>query len=153
APSEALRSARENPILMADAMCGAWQDWLEAESIGRPIVFVLEDVHWGDLPSIQYIDAALRSLHDRRLLVLALARPEDHEQFPGLWHARGLQEIRLGALTRRACERLVRQVLGDAVEPDVLLRVVDRCEGNPFFLEELVRAAAMGSANLLPDSV
>jgi serine/threonine protein kinase/tetratricopeptide (TPR) repeat protein len=153
AASEALRAARENPILMADAMCAAWQDWLEAESGAGPIVLVLEDLHWGDLPSIQFIDAALRSLSDRRLLVLALARPEVHEQFPGLWHARGLQEIRLGALTRRACERLVRQILGESVEPDLLAQVVDRCEGNPFFLEELVRAAAMGSANQLPDSV
>ncbi len=50
-------------------------------------------------------------------MVLALARPEVHELFPRLWAERSLQEIRLGELVRRASERLVREVLGDELDP------------------------------------
>ena len=42
-------------------------------------MLVLEDMHWGDRPTVQLLDAALRDLRDRPLFVLALARPELHE--------------------------------------------------------------------------
>ena len=56
-------------------------------------------------------------------MVLAIARGEVHETFPDLWEQRSLQEIRLGPLVRRAGERLVREVLGDDVDPARVSRV------------------------------
>ena len=46
-------------------------------------------------------------------MVLALARPDVEEQFPDLWQARAPQVIRLGPLSKRASEKLVREALGD----------------------------------------
>ena len=45
---------------MADQMLAAWLDWLEAECAAQPVLLVLEDLHWGDAPSVQLVDAALR---------------------------------------------------------------------------------------------
>jgi tetratricopeptide (TPR) repeat protein len=150
--SEALRAARRDPALMGDLMREAWIRWLEAECGAQPVVVVLDDLHWGDLPTVQYMDAALRNLHDRSLLVVALARPEVHAQFPRLWAERHVNEIRLGPLTRKAAERLVREVLGDQATEEVSGRLVALADGNAFYLEELIRHVA-GAPDRLPDTV
>src|SRR5262249_44745523 len=86
--SPALRAARSDPKLMGDAMRAAWEDWLAAECAVKPVLLVLEDLHWGDLPSVKLVDGALRNLADRPFMVLALARPDVHLQFPQLWAER-----------------------------------------------------------------
>ena len=148
-----LRAARRDAMLMGDQMRRAWEDFLFAECAAQPVVLVLEDLHWGDLPTIKLVDAALRRLAEQPLLVVALARPSVHQIFPGLWAERGVQEIRLGALTRRSSERLVRQILGADADADTIARLLERAEGNAFYLEELVRAAASGKGAELPETV
>ncbi|HVV52987.1 MAG TPA: AAA family ATPase, partial [Polyangia bacterium] len=150
--SEALRTARANPQLMGDGMRRAFEDWLAAECAARPVLLVLEDLHWGDLGTVSFLDGALRNLRDQPLMVLALARPEVEERFPDIWAARHLQTVRLGPLSARASEQLVRQALG-TIADDLLARLVGRASGNAFYLEELIRAAAAGRAEILPDSV
>src|SRR6185312_12673701 len=88
---KALRAARENAQLMGDGMRTAWEDWLTAECEARPVVLILEDLHWADAATVQMIDATLRNLRDLPLLVLALARPEVHARFPALWAERSTQ--------------------------------------------------------------
>ena len=148
-----LRAARRDPTLMGDQMRRAWEDWLAFECAGQPVVLVLEDLHWGDLPTVRFIDAALRNLRDQPLFVLALARPDVHEQFPRLWAERDVSEIRLGELGRKAAERLAKQVLGADLDADELARIVERAAGNAFYLEELIRAAAEGKGEALPETV
>jgi tetratricopeptide (TPR) repeat protein len=117
------------------------------------VLLVLEDLHWADAASVRLVDSTLRNLRDMPLMVLVLARPEVSGQFPGLWAERDVQTIKLGPLARKASEKLVRDALGDAVNDNVVARVLDRAEGNPFYLEELVRAVAAGRTDGLPDSV
>src|SRR5262249_22767410 len=133
----ALRAARQNPMLLSDAMRTAWEDWITVECNRRPVLLVLEDLHLGDLPSVQFVDTALRDARGKPLMVLSVARPEVHAQFPGLWQSRDLEEMRLGALTRKASENLVRHVLGPDVKSEVVSLVVERADGNVFYLEEL----------------
>src|SRR6185295_11630730 len=68
-----LRAARQDAILMGDQVRGAWEDFIGAECAAGAVVLVLEDLHWGDLPTVKLVDAALRNFRDRPLLVLALA--------------------------------------------------------------------------------
>jgi tetratricopeptide (TPR) repeat protein len=147
-----LRAARQDAVLMGDQMRRAWEDFLLAETAARPVLLVFEDLHWGDLPSAHLVDAALRNLAHRPLMVLALARPEVRTHFPNLWGERSMTELRLGELGRKAAERLVRAVLPD-VAADTLARVVDVAHGNAFYLEELIRAVAGGKTDGLPDTV
>ncbi len=151
--SEPLRAARRDAMLMGDSIRGAFQDWLSVECAAGPVVLVLEDLHWGDLPSVQLVDAALRALAEKPFFVLALGRPEVATLFPNLWAERSLSEIRLPPLGRRASERLVAQALGDDAGHAQVARIADRAEGNPFYLEELVRAVASGAGDELPETV
>ena len=116
-----------------------------AESAAQPLVLVLEDLHWGDLPSVKFIDSALRAASERPFMVLALARPEVHETFPNLWEQRSLQEIRLGPLVRRAGERSCARSSAPTSTPRQCARLLERAAGNAFYLEELIRAFAEGS--------
>ncbi|XXX79994.1 protein kinase [Sorangium sp. So ce134] len=148
-----LRAARGDVRLLGDQMQRAWVDFLEASCDERPLLLVLEDLHWSDTPTVQYIDEALRRVRDMPWMLLALARPDVHELFPRLWAERGLQEIRLEPLTSRASARLVRQVLGDRVSDATLERIVAQAEGNAFYLEELIRATAEGDMRDYPETV
>ena len=148
-----LRTARQDAMLMSDQVRGAWLDFVGAECKSGPVVLVLEDLHWGDLPTVKLVDAALRDLANGPLMVLAFARPEVHDIFPKLWEEREVQEVRLGGLTKKAAERLVREVLGADVAADTVANVIERADGNAFYLEELIRAVAEGRGSELPETV
>jgi DNA-binding winged helix-turn-helix (wHTH) protein/tetratricopeptide (TPR) repeat protein len=150
--SAAMRAARQDARLMGDQMRTAWLDWIEAECAAAPVLLMLEDLHWSDVPSMQLVDTALRTLREMRLLVLALARPEVSTRFPHLWEARGLETFALSPLTRRVCENIVIEVLGEDAARSVVVRVVEQADGNPFFLEELMRGVAVGQTDL-PETV
>jgi tRNA A-37 threonylcarbamoyl transferase component Bud32/tetratricopeptide (TPR) repeat protein len=148
-----LEAARRDPVLMGDQIRRAFEDFLAAELDASPFLLVLEDLHWGDLPTVKLVDSVLRNLHDRPLMVLAIARPEVQEVFPGLWSERDVQHMRLGSLTKRAAERLVRAVLGDEISSEIVARIVERAGGNAFYLEELMRAVAQGKGDAFPATV
>jgi serine/threonine protein kinase/tetratricopeptide (TPR) repeat protein len=151
--SAQLSAARQNAMLMGDQMRRAWEELLAAESAEHPVVIVLEDLHWGDLPSVRFLDFALERLADRPLFVVALARPEVDDLFPGLWDGRKLEHMRLAELTRKGSEKLVRQVLGESVDSTAVERIVTQAAGNAFYLEELIRAVAAGAGDALPGTV
>ncbi len=152
-PSPELRAARSDPSIMAEWLRRSFAEWLGAECEAAPLLLVLEDLHWGDLPSVTYLAEALRALATRPLMVLALARPEVHEAFPTLWKGAAVPELALGGLTQRAAERLVRAALGNDVAPDTVARIVARSDGNAFYLEELVRRVSEGGGDALPETV
>jgi tetratricopeptide (TPR) repeat protein len=151
--SVALRAAREDAVLMGDQIRRACEDFVQAQATERPVVIVLEDLHWGDLPTVRCVDGLLRNVDEAPILALALARPEVHELFPNLWKDRGVTELRLGGLSRKASERLVRETLGGEVTGEEMARIVERAEGNAFYLEELIRARAEGRLSSLPKTV
>jgi tetratricopeptide (TPR) repeat protein len=151
--SAPLNAARKDPQLMSDQLGRVLIEFLRSECAASPVLLVLEDLHWGDLSSVRLVDEALRALEDAPLLVLALARPEIFELFPRLWAERRLQSIHLKELSTKASERLVRHVLGDAVDARKTERIVSLAQGNAFYLEELIRAAADGRSEAMPETV
>lgn len=148
-----LDAARRDPVLMGGRLRRAFEDFVNEASKSRPVILVLDDVHWADAPTVDLIDAVLRLAREKSLFVMALGRPEVHDRFPGMWVDRRVQEIRLGELSRRASERLARHVLGDEVPPSLIGRVVAHAAGNPFYLEELLRAVAEGHDSSQPKTV
>ena len=148
-----LRAARRDVQQMNDQMFTAFARFLKAETAKGPLVFILEDLHWGDGSTVQFIDRVLLELRDDPLFVLALARPEINEVFPGLWHHRDAHEIRLRPLGRAALFQLVRHVLGAEVTAETLERLAEQSEGNAFYLEELIRWAAGSREGDLPESL
>lgn len=151
--SPRLRAARQNPQLMAEQVQTAYIELISAVAGARKALFILEDLHWGDAPSIKLFDVALRELRDRAIAIVAFARPEVREVFPRLWADRDLHEVRLGPLPRRAATELVATMLGPSVTPERIAAIVERAEGNAFYLEELIRSVAEGREDAFPETV
>ena len=144
-PSDAspqLRAARADRQLMADRMLENWLAFVDALGERGHTLLCIEDLHWADPASIRFIDAAVRSSRERSLMVLALARPEVRETLPQLWAERGLLHLHLPKLSPRACKRLLESLAGAPLEPALQAALLARADGNPFFLEELVRGLA-----------
>ncbi|HEY6560360.1 MAG TPA: protein kinase [Polyangiaceae bacterium] len=151
--SAQLRAARRDSRLMGDQIARAWHDFLAGECARTPVLLIVEDMHWADPGSLKLIDSALRQLADHPLIVLALGRPEAAESFPELWRERGLVHLSLPKLSQQASAELVTTVLGAAVSPEVVQRIVQHSDGNAFYLEELIRAEAQGGSGELPPTV
>jgi class 3 adenylate cyclase/tetratricopeptide (TPR) repeat protein len=113
-----------------------------AASSSAPTVLYLEDLHWADDGSLNFVDHLWRACADAPLLVLCFARPDLLERRPA-WgeglasHAR----MTLQPLTRRESRQLVEEILRYARSVPHALRemVVSAAEGNPFYVEELIK--------------
>jgi len=92
---------------------------------------------------VNFVDAALRVLPEKPFMVLALARPEVDRRFPGVWKERSPQRINLAPLSPRVSQRMIEHVVGKIPEESSRW-IVDRAQGNPFYLEELLRGTRRG---------
>ena len=104
----------------------------------RPQVVVVEDVHWADRASLEFLARLAESVAGHRVLLLVTSRPGgDFRLSERTHHTR----LALEALTREEGLDMARALLGaDALAPEIEALVIDRAEGNPFFVEELVRS-------------
>ena len=150
--SSLLYHARQDGQRMSDQTFAAWLDFVEAELGSRPLLLVLEDLHWGDAPTVRLCEAALRVCGEQPLMVLALGRPEVREVFPKIFEERNPTSIALAPLGKRACEAFVRNVLGET-ENAVVSKIFELAQGSALLLEELVRAHAEGRGGEAPESV
>ncbi|WP_394831531.1 protein kinase [Pendulispora rubella] len=151
--SPKLMLARADPRAMVSQILGAFVAFVRAECDAHPVLIVLEDLHWSDALTVRVIDASLRDCHDKRVMVLALARPEVKELYPKLWTERKRRDFVLDGLSKRASEQLVRRTLEADVAPETVARIVEQAAGNALFLEELIRFVSEGPSDSMPDTV
>jgi len=145
--------ARADPRVVADAIRSGFVRWMRAEAeVHEAILVVLDDLHWGDFPSVRLFDQALELLADVPLLILALARPDLDSAFPDLWSDRPTQRLQLEGIGGDAAADLVRHLVGPDAPPEQIRDLVARGAGNPFYLAELARAAQEGRGQV-PESV
>jgi serine/threonine protein kinase len=135
-----LRAAWTNTGMLALQVRRAWEAFVVAECTARPLVIVLDDLQWADVPSVRQLDAALQACRSLPFLLLLLGRPEVHGLFPALSKGVDLHEIRLKPLSARASAEMIGKALGDEASPEVRAALAARGDGNAFFLEELIRA-------------
>ncbi|HEX3344826.1 MAG TPA: AAA family ATPase, partial [Polyangiaceae bacterium] len=130
--SPALRAARADVSIMADAVREAWRSWMSARAARSTVVVLVEDLHWADAASLLLLEAALDALEDRPVFALATTRPSGRGQFAERFRDRGLVEVTLGPLSPAASERLVRQALGAGVDAAAVRSLARRAAGHPF---------------------
>jgi AAA ATPase domain len=126
-----------HPLAARDRFQDAWVDFLEEVVTEQPTVVLIEDVHWAE---DQLLDLLERLVRDTRgpLLLVATARPELLEQRPG-WGARVRgTTVALEALSSEDAVRMLDELLGGTLPAGLREVVVQRAEGNPFFVEELL---------------
>jgi tetratricopeptide (TPR) repeat protein len=107
------------------------------ESQVQPLLLVVENLHWIDAETQAFLDGLVESLPAARLLLLVNYRPEYQH---GWRNKTYYTQLRLDSLPPASAEALLQSLLGD--DADLVLlkqRLIERTQGNPFFLEESVR--------------
>ncbi|HEX5141217.1 MAG TPA: AAA family ATPase [Dehalococcoidia bacterium] len=127
----------------------------------RPLLIVIEDLHWSDETTQQFLTYFARQLTNTSacpILLLLTYRAEEIE--PGLEHfLAGVERQRLAAevdltpLTRAEVDVMIRAILGleRSVRRDFLDRLYERTDGNPFFVEEILKSV-VGHATPPPET-
>ena len=125
----------ETEILKARLTETLLQLFLRASS-QRLLVLEVEDVHWIDKTSESFLTALIERLAGATILLLISYRPGYQNQWMSQSH---VTHVVLPPLTQYESEQVVRSILPDLL-PDSLTQVIlDRADGNPFFLQELSR--------------
>ena len=109
----------------------------------NPVMIHIEDIHWADDRSLDLINNLVRDNTGLPLFVLCMARPSLYERRPQWGEGQRFHErIQLDPLSQLSSRRLVRELLKNVPEVPTELRdlVVDRADGNPFYIEELIKA-------------
>jgi predicted ATPase len=108
------------------------------ESQVQPLLLVFEDLHWIDTETQALLDSLVESLPTARLLLLVNYRPEYQH---GWGSKTSYTQLRLDPLPPASADALLQALLGNDPSPAPLKQLlIERTGGNPFFLEESVRA-------------
>ena len=119
----------------------AFVEGVEEHALESPLLLSVDDLQWADAASLACVDAVVRRLDGLPVLVLLASRPlrpgTPAASLVSLVQRSGGQVVRLGPLDGAATEALARDRLGRSAGPR-LRRQLDRCAGNPFFVQELL---------------
>jgi class 3 adenylate cyclase/tetratricopeptide (TPR) repeat protein len=110
------------------------------EAAIRPLLLVVEDLHWVDPQTESMIGTLLDSLNFDRVLVLLSGRPAPAMDWGRLAGRGNASRIALTTLDRDGSHQLLRNLLGDSQELETLReRIVAQSDGTPLFIEEMAR--------------
>lgn len=114
---------------------------------GRPLLIVIDDLHWCDRETLEWLHYLLRFAPQARLLLVVTVRSGEaeaghplHAFLHSLHREHRLTEMTLNRLTRANTAALAAQLAGRALETDQVTTLYRQTEGNPLFVVEMVRA-------------
>ena len=125
-----------------------------------PVLFVIEDGHWADASTRDFLSFLARNLSRERVAAVMTYRPEElspshplRELLAELMRCERVVRLTLGPLSASEIQRMIEQIIGMPV-PDALVEdIYTRSQGNPFFAEELLAARATADGSRLPASL
>jgi len=107
------------------------------ESLNQPLMVVFEDLHWIDAESQALLNLLADSIGSAKILLLVNYRPEYRHEWGNRTH---YTQLRLDPLGTESAVEMLTALLGDSLDLQPLKRlIIERTEGNPFFLEETVQ--------------
>ncbi len=111
--------------------------WLGQEADKHPVLFMVEDLHWVDPSTLEFLSLLMDQSPTARIMVLLTCRPEFTPPWPSRAH---LTSLTLSRLPRPEVERMVASVAGAKALPrDVVQQIVAKTDGVPLFVEELTK--------------
>ncbi|WP_229073861.1 helix-turn-helix transcriptional regulator [Actinoplanes sp. DH11] len=121
----------------------------------RPVLLMIEDLHWADRSTRDLIAFLLRSVRVRRLLLVATYRTDElHRGHPlrpflaELDRVRGVQRFELDRLDRDGTAELLGHLLGTEPDPPTVDTVCERAQGIPFFIEQFAASGDPGCGDI-----
>ena len=137
-PDERYSVAGLTPAREREETFCALREWLLAYSRKRSVLFVVEDLHWIDASSLEFLKQFIsEGAHDRILTVLTF-RPEFKTPWPALAHQTNLA---LNRLTRRQVAEWMRRDAGEVLPEALVAQIYNRTSGVPLLVEEFSRLA------------
>ncbi|MFN7694707.1 MAG: AAA family ATPase [Burkholderiales bacterium] len=112
-------------------------EWLRSLAKHRPLLFLVEDLHWADPSTLDFINPMLSAADGNRLMVLLTARPE----FTPTWEASSTRsQVVLKHFGAADVEALVLRLTGGKRFPaELLRRIIGQTDGVPLHVEELTK--------------
>lgn len=136
-----------DPPQLRTAVFKAVSEYLEKLATDRPLVVVIDDLHWVDPTSLELLEQLLPLTERTMLMFLVLFRPRRNEPS---WHFHELAQreyahrykaIEIKPLDQNSSRELVTNLLHvDDLTPEVRSLILSKAEGNPFFVEEVIRS-------------
>ncbi|WP_239097010.1 helix-turn-helix transcriptional regulator [Asanoa ferruginea] len=126
----------------------------------RPLVVVLEDLHWADRSTRDLIEFLVRGARTARVLMICTYRTDElHRGHPlrafvaELDRARGVERLDLGRLDRDGTAEILASIFGGEPAQRSIDKVHMRAQGNPFFVEELAASGDPMACADIPESL
>ncbi|MEP7123854.1 MAG: AAA family ATPase [Byssovorax sp.] len=109
--------------------------------VGRPVLILLEDIHWARSDSLKLLSHLAAKIASQPVVVVASYRDDERPQL--LHELPTMQSFKLDRLDPEGIAALSRSMIGAVgARPEIIARLARETEGNPFFLVEVVRALA-----------
>jgi len=105
----------------------------------RPVLFVMEDVHWIDPSTREFLEQLAPDIADAPVLILITHRQGEARPLASLSH---LTSVTLNRLSRAQGKKIIQSAGGAAFPDEVLDQIVARADGVPLYVEELTRSVA-----------
>jgi ABC-type oligopeptide transport system substrate-binding subunit len=140
--SSHLAGVLDDPKQLHDRALTCMADYFKALAAQLPVLILLEDLHWADDSSLDVLNHLALALTDQPVMIVCAARPALFERRPHWGEGQAFhRKLTLEPLTKRNTRRLLDEILQKVDQvPDTLGDlVVAGAEGNPFFVEELVK--------------
>ena len=125
------------PKLKRERIFDSVRNILIKESEQQPLVIAVDDLHWIDKTSEEFLDHLINSLPNSRILLLLLYRPEYNHQWGGKSY---YTQIRLDQLGKASSTELIQTILEDSdVAPELNKLIMEKAAGNPLYVEEFTQ--------------
>ena len=135
-PDERYSTAALTPAREREETFRALLQWLLACSGKRSVLFVIEDLHWIDASTLEFLGHFIREGPHDRILTVLTSRPEFKTPWPVLAHQTTLA---LNRLTRRQVAEWMRKDVGEALPESLVAQIYERTHGVPLLVEEFNR--------------
>lgn len=136
------------PAQQRDRTMAILLDCLNGLAQKQPVLLVIEDLHWADPSTLEFLDRLVAGESTVPLFVLLTARPA----FASPWDERRVRTLTLNALNTAETGALI-AARAPNIAADMLRRIVERSDGIPLFAEELAREAAISDAPAIPSTL
>jgi class 3 adenylate cyclase/tetratricopeptide (TPR) repeat protein len=145
-PEPATRSSAEDPERAQFLLFDAVASFLREVADAYPLILVLDDLHWADAPTLLLLRHIARGTEETPLLILGTYRVTEVDQahplaqaLAELRRARALDRLTIGGLGEEDVAQLISARVGREAPAAFARSIVERTQGNPLFVEEVLR--------------